>query len=246
MANISGDWNRNMPSGSSSIADGDDLLRQHWTSLQSLIESEHYMTDSLTSAGLHKLGSARGYADVSSRKSVTNVPAGTRDGRLFLELDTGRIHALGPSQITAFTQGYGAFDVYDSVLASGADVPAVFEGEYLDIAPNSEQWISGSGTTLTVPSGCSGYYQFVATLNFGQTGAPYYFWSGEGLTMRIKKNGINIGGANVTYSSGLSGQQLFLIGSDAWKSKDSISLHLETSANTSTNVAIRFMGHKVG
>ena len=71
MANISGDWNKSMPSGSSSISDGDDLQRQHWTSLESTLATDHRFGSSETLAGYHKPGTARVYTGLSSALSAT-------------------------------------------------------------------------------------------------------------------------------------------------------------------------------
>ena len=53
-------WDKTVPSGTSSIAQGDDDIRSTKSILQAAWEDEHYFTDgSSASAGEHKLGSAR-------------------------------------------------------------------------------------------------------------------------------------------------------------------------------------------
>ena len=55
-------WDESVPSGTSSIAQGDDDIRSLKSFVRSWISQEHYTTDgSATSAGEHKLGSARAF-----------------------------------------------------------------------------------------------------------------------------------------------------------------------------------------
>ena len=104
MADISGNWNKNMPSGTSLISEGDDLMRQHWGSLQSLLQDEHFMVDSKTSAGIHKQGTARIFAGPVS--AISAMPASTDSGRLFLEYDTGNLMHIGGA-VTRANYGCG-------------------------------------------------------------------------------------------------------------------------------------------
>lgn len=100
MADITLRWNVNMPSGTSRKSDGDDLMREHWRSLDSTWTTEHYFSDSRKSAGIHKKGSARAYV-------ATTPPASSldRDGRIWLDSansdiyllrDSGRTNLLAP------------------------------------------------------------------------------------------------------------------------------------------------------
>ena len=59
MANISSNWDRDQPSGTSLVSQGDDLMRQHWGSLEDTIEEEHNFTNKPTVAGVHKPGVGR-------------------------------------------------------------------------------------------------------------------------------------------------------------------------------------------
>lgn len=55
-------WDETVPSGTSSIAQGDDDIRSLKSFFRSWVSQEHYTTDgSSTSAGEHKLGSARAF-----------------------------------------------------------------------------------------------------------------------------------------------------------------------------------------
>lgn len=92
MANF-GTWNKNMPSGSSSIQHGDDLLRSDKSVLEATLNTEHYFsgdTLSAASAGVHRLGSARVF--VGSSSAVSGVG---HEGRLMYATDTQDLHYLG-------------------------------------------------------------------------------------------------------------------------------------------------------
>ncbi len=100
MADITGNFNKNMPSGTSRKSDGDDLMRQHWGALGSTWTEEHHFTDSTASAGLHKRGSARAYV-----ASTASASGADRDGKIWLDSvnsdiyllrDSGRTNLLAP------------------------------------------------------------------------------------------------------------------------------------------------------
>ena len=70
-------WDETVPSGTSSIAHGDDEIRSLKSFVRSWISQEHYTTDgSSTSAGEHKLGSARAFQLPLSRISGVANRAG--------------------------------------------------------------------------------------------------------------------------------------------------------------------------
>ncbi len=100
MADITGDFNINMPSGTSRKSDGDDLMRQHWRSLGSAWSTEHYFTDSATSAGIHKKGSARAYVDTTYPVSSLD-----RDGKIFFDSALSRTFVLRGSTVTNLIGG---------------------------------------------------------------------------------------------------------------------------------------------
>lgn len=80
MASNSG-FSKNVPSGSSSIAQGDDDIRSFKSFMQAWWEQEHYGTDgSATSAGIAKHGAGRAFVGPSSQLSN---PTADNDGRLF-------------------------------------------------------------------------------------------------------------------------------------------------------------------
>ena len=89
-----------MPSGTSRKSDGDDLMRQHWRSLESSIEEEHHFTSESTRAGIHRKGSAKAFVQTSPPASGAD-----RDGRIWLDSansdiyllrDSGRTNLLAP------------------------------------------------------------------------------------------------------------------------------------------------------
>jgi hypothetical protein len=76
MASITS-WDESVPSGTSSIAQGDDDIRSFKSFFRSWVSQEHYTTDgSSTSAGEHKLGSARAFQLPLSRISGVANRAG--------------------------------------------------------------------------------------------------------------------------------------------------------------------------
>lgn len=94
MASNSG-WNKDIPSGSSAIAQGDDEIRSFKSHMQAWWEQEHYATDgSTTSAGIHKPGSARAFVAASS--ALSN-PTADNDGRLFFATDTNQMFVANVS-----------------------------------------------------------------------------------------------------------------------------------------------------
>ena len=92
-------WNKNVPSGFSSIALGDDEFRSIKSFMQAWWEQEHYATDgSANSAGVHKPGSARAYVGTNSQLSNPET------GRLFWTTDEARLYVgseSGWSQLPA-------------------------------------------------------------------------------------------------------------------------------------------------
>jgi len=86
-----------MPSGTSLVSTGDDTLRQHWASLQSGLIEEHFFSDSSSSAGIHKLGSAR--IDVQTGSQVSSSDADD-EGRLLYARDVRGLFLLGDSAVT--------------------------------------------------------------------------------------------------------------------------------------------------
>jgi hypothetical protein len=80
-------WNKNFPSGTSSVALGDEEFRSIKSFMQAWWEEEHYATDgSENSAGEHKVGSARGYVGLASQLS------NPRKGALFFATDEQKIY----------------------------------------------------------------------------------------------------------------------------------------------------------
>ena len=95
MADITNNWNASMPSGTSDVAHGDNLMRQHQNSLEITLEEEHYFADSPTSAGIHKAGASRiSYGDLASLKTTPE------EGRTFYAVDDESLYFTGASATT--------------------------------------------------------------------------------------------------------------------------------------------------
>jgi len=89
MASNSG-WSKEVPSGSSSIAKGDDDIRSFKSFMEAWWEQEHFATDgSAASAGVAKHGAGRAF--VGTKSQLSN-PTADNDGRLFFATDTGEMH----------------------------------------------------------------------------------------------------------------------------------------------------------
>jgi len=238
-----------MPSGSSSISDGDDLLRQHWASLESTLATDHRFGSSETLAGYHKPGTARVYTGLSSALSATNLPTDVEEGRVFAELDTGKLYLLGASAQTCFSPGVGAFNVKDTLqsLVFG-DNQATFDAQYADVTPNdSDTWITISGATLTVPSGASGYYLLQADV-FKPYGFSSSFSDAAYVQINILKNGLTQSGFAPAVVRSLTTQEhIYQSGIVPLKSGDSISLRMSNyTTATITTVTAWLHGTKVG
>ena len=90
MANIS-DWSKDVPSSTSSVSETDDLLRSHWSILESAIEEEHFFKEnSGISTGVHKLGSGKVHVGPYSHVSSANDPS-----RLMIDSDYSRFWYVG-------------------------------------------------------------------------------------------------------------------------------------------------------
>jgi len=88
-------WDKTIPSGTSSIANGDDEIRSMKSILQAAWEDEHYFTDgSSSSAGEHKLGSARVYSG-----GVSSVSTAADTGRLMWTTDAEQLFHVGHGSI---------------------------------------------------------------------------------------------------------------------------------------------------
>lgn len=98
MASNSG-WDKTVPSGTSSIAQGDDDMRSTKSSMQAWWEQEHYATDgSANSAGVHKLGSGRVFMGASP--SALSNPTGDNNGRLMHTTSTNGLWIADGSNST--------------------------------------------------------------------------------------------------------------------------------------------------
>ena len=85
------DWSKSLPSSTSSVSETDDLLRSHWSILESAIEEEHFFKESSgISTGVHKLGSGRPYYGTYSQVSSAKDRA-----RFMVDSDYSRFWYVG-------------------------------------------------------------------------------------------------------------------------------------------------------
>lgn len=94
MASNSG-WTLGLPSGQSKVSNTDEEFRSIKSYVEKWVEQEHYATGgSATSAGVHRVGSARIYSGPTSQLSN---PTGDGGNRLFFTTDTERLYVAQAS-----------------------------------------------------------------------------------------------------------------------------------------------------
>jgi hypothetical protein len=196
LANITGDWNASMPSGVSLISEGDDLLRQHWRSIQSTLNTEHFFSDSATSAGIHKPGSARVFHDVASRLSAP----GTKDddGRLFYAHDTNDLYHVGQS-VQRINSGGVCLGVDQTPAVVLGDISVKDRGVFTSIEQewgplSTSTWGALSDSSLRrvqVPSDLSGYFQLNYAVQL-TTGVLLNSTGADQIFINVMKNGNSI------------------------------------------------------
>lgn len=157
-----------MPSGSSLVAQGDDLLRQHQASVQSTLVEEHYFSDSATSAGIHKPGSARLFYGLDSSVSTLGSEADDA-GRFHFASDTEKLRALGYSNNTLAAVAPAYAKVYLSAVTNvaygltGQSTKSIlWTAEEYD----THNFFSASSIGLQIPAGLGGYYQIDLRLQY--------------------------------------------------------------------------------
>jgi len=197
MANITNNWNKDMPSGTSLVSEGDDLMRQHQESLENTIEEEHYFTDSVTSAGIHKKGSGKAFcADLSALST-----SGADDvGRLFYAVDNESLHILGESGTTKVAGSQQGGDVR-SVLSStyGWYISSVTSTIFQDV--HQYKWVNSSGNPMTFRDG-SERLLGLSVMSQGPSTVTYpHIWQAWSITSRgckvIVSRGDQVIGAGV-------------------------------------------------
>jgi hypothetical protein len=120
-----------MPSGTSDVDEGDDLMRQHWNSLENTWEEEHEFASRATMAGIHKAGSSRvSYGDTASLKTTTE------DGRIYYDNALNALHLTGPSNTTAITSPGGP------VKSMNSGTKALYMSLYTTINASGTTWTS--------------------------------------------------------------------------------------------------------
>jgi len=187
-----------MPSGTSLISEGDDLLRQHWDSLDTTIVEEHYFNDSAASAGIHKPGSARVFYGPASATSA--VGASTDDGRLYLESDTGNLYQVGQAQTRANYGGGvcvaspdgGQYVVIGDVSFKNRGIYSSIINQWGPLSTDTWAVLSDSSLRLvTVPSNLSGY--FAIQYDVQSTNGILVNSSGaDKIFINVVKNGLSV------------------------------------------------------
>lgn len=85
-------WDTTKPAASEAVGLGDDRMRSILTSAFSALDSEHiwHQESSASTAGAHRLGSARAFVGTQSRVSSSDT-----DGRMMITSDTSRLFGVG-------------------------------------------------------------------------------------------------------------------------------------------------------
>lgn len=166
MANISA-FSKSIPSGTSRIRDGDDIIRSDKSILQAALNEEHYFdpqnSASSASGGIHRKGSARIYTGTRSQVSGGSADA---DGRLMWATDTESLHLLTSS--SASTAHWGKFPPGIVIRPTGVQTESAnsalfFNGSATYQSPGNSFYTSGGNTSVfTIPSNHSGLYEINA------------------------------------------------------------------------------------
>lgn len=161
-------WSKNQPSGSSSIRDGDDMIRSDKSVLEAALNDEHYFTPqtsaSSVSGGLHRQGSARAF--MVARASVTTPSSADSAGKLIVCTDTGALLIANSSSVSTLAGGsQPAGAVVTGTLTA---VASNIGGSSVLTFPTSQYDVGGffaaSGGTFTIPAGLGGQYIVTATV----------------------------------------------------------------------------------
>lgn len=160
-------WNAAVPSGTSSIRDGDNQIRANAAFVQEVVNQEHYFdtaSASSQSGGVHKLGSARVFMN-ATRASIATPASADSDGRLVYAADTQSLHVLGASSATTINWGTeppGAqlFSASTNHGSSGNTVNVIAATENYDVGGYTSTGISAA----TVPSGFAGRHLITCTV----------------------------------------------------------------------------------
>lgn len=160
-------WNSTIPSGTSSIRQGDDEIRSIRSVAQAVIADEHYFDQgsaSSISGGVHRLGSARVFMNATRASLVTSASADS-NGRLAYCADTESLHVIGASSTTTVSYGntpYGGRwkSASSSHPTSGATSNLAFVTEEYDVGA----FASVGSLEAVVPSGLTGRYIVTTTI----------------------------------------------------------------------------------
>ena len=160
-------WSSTVPSGTSSIRQGDDQIRSITSIVQSVVNDEHYFDNasaSSLSGGIHKLGSARVFMN-ATRASLATPSSADSNGRLAYAADTQSLHVLGASSATTINWGAtpagGRWKSASSQHAtSGATSALPFVTEEYDVGG----YASAGSFEVTIPSALTGRHLVTATI----------------------------------------------------------------------------------
>jgi hypothetical protein len=175
-------WDETVPSGTSSIAQGDDDIRSLKSFMRSWISQEHYTTDgSTTSAGEHKLGSARAFSlPLSQISGVANrrgqISHDTTNNYLWVGSGSSISQILGLNEASRNTfTAQQNFHANAKIGTGGSAISSV--GQYT-LAIASITTIAASSTSVIAISN---------TLNSGHSLGPFALgYQGNGASMSVQ------------------------------------------------------------
>lgn len=121
-------WNNNSPANTDLVGSGDDEIRSIRTNLQGALDSEHdFPATGGSTAGVHRLGSARVHVGTASQ-----VSSGDTSGRLMLNTNDYTMWALTPNLVGPIAGQATVFNLnatgpYQGGGAAGSRVRSSFQ-----------------------------------------------------------------------------------------------------------------------
>lgn len=175
-------WDESVPSGTSSIAQGDDDIRSLKSFMRSWISQEHYTTDgSTTSAGEHKKGSARAFQlPLSQISGVAN-----RSGQLshdttnnYLWVGSGssisNIAGAGVNSVNTWT----ARQAFTAGITVGAGGRNLLEISLITVSMSVTTLAAGAATRVQTGSGIGGTTRPMAVSLMGEESVENWLLTG--------------------------------------------------------------------
>jgi hypothetical protein len=171
LAANTGSFSSVVPSGTSSIRQGDDDIRSFKSTFQNVVGDEHYCDQtsaSSASGGIHKPGSARAF--FGTRASLATPASADSAGRLYFSTDLGSLHYLAASSHSTLVGGsrpMGSTRTQPDaiVVGSGTTTAIGFVASEYDVGG----YFASSATTATIPLGQAGHHIFTASVQFPST-----------------------------------------------------------------------------